>query len=462
MPFNIAILSQELEMERKIYQSILDWKNQSGGKSALLIDGARRVGKSYIVREFAKSEYKSHIILDFNNPKPEVIELFERYLHDLPKFFNYLSALEGVTLYKRNSVIVFDEVQQYPRARAAIKYLVEEGSYDYIETGSLISIKKNVKDIVIPSEEEHINMYPMDFEEFLWAVGDRLLADRIRESYSAREGMGLLHRKSMERLREYMLIGGMPQAVQAFVDGESFTRIDRIKKNILDLYVSDISKYADGQELRVREIFEEIPSQLNRHEKKFRLADLSSSARMRDYDSAFFWLADSMVVNIAYNSTEPNVGLRLNLDRTTLKCYMGDTGLLLTLANEDRIGGEEDLYRKIIAGKLEVNYGMVIENLVAQMLRASGNRLYFFSSYSKDNSADRMEIDFLIREKSITSRRNISPIEVKSTTRFSIKSLEKFITKYSNYVGNPMVVYPGELKSENGISFIPLYMVPFI
>lgn len=449
-------------MRRKIYQDLLEWKNESAGRSALLIDGARRVGKSYIVREFAKNEYKSYVILDFNNINSEIISLFENYLHDLPNFFRYLSVITGVELYKRDSLIVFDEVQQYPRARAAIKYLVEDGSFDYIETGSLISIKKNVKDIVIPSEEEHINMYPMDFEEFLWATGDKMLADAIKDSHEQKCGLGPLHRKGMERLREYMVVGGMPQAVMAFSQLESFKTIDRIKRNILNLYVSDISKYADGQEMRVKEIFEEIPAQLNRHERKFRLADISEKARMRQYDSAFFWLSDSMVVNVAYNSTEPNVGLKLNLDRTTLKCYLGDTGLLLTLANEDRIGGEEDLYRKIIMGKLEVNHGMVVENLVAQMLRASGNNLFFFSSYSKQDSSSSMEIDFLIRNKRVSNRHNICPIEVKSTTRFSIKSLEKFLVKYKNYVSNPVVTYPGEYKIENGITYLPLYMVPFL
>lgn len=449
-------------MKRKIYAQMLEWKSTSSGQSALLIDGARRVGKSYIVRKFAENEYESHIFIDFNNLKPDLQEIIDQYISDLDTFFKYLSLYFGVTLKLRKSVIVFDEVQLYPKVRAAIKYLVADGRYDYIETGSLVSIKKNVKDIIIPSEEEHIEMYPMDFEEFLNASGDTAMWEYIQSCYSERKPLGPLFQKINKRFREYLVVGGMPQAVKAYVEDKDFAVIDKIKNNIITLYRSDIAKYADGQEVRVTSIFDEIPSQLNKHEKKFRVGSLGTSARLRDYETAFFWLSDSMVVNIAYNTTEPNIGLKMNLDRTLLKCYMGDTGLLLTLINSETRGGENDLYRKIITNKLEVNHGMVIENIVAQMLRASGHRLFFFSTYSKSDSNDRMEIDFLIRNKSVTSRHNIRPIEVKSSVRYTLSSLNKFCQKYGGYLSSPTVIHPADYEEENGIIYLPLCMTPLL
>lgn len=449
-------------MERKIYRQMLDWKNNSKGETALLIDGARRIGKSYIVKKFAENEYDSHIFIDFNNIKPDLKEILDTYLSDLDTLFRYLSVYFGVSLINRKSAIIFDEVQLYPKVRGAIKYLVADGRYDYIETGSLVSIKKNVKDIVIPSEEEHIEMFPMDFEEFLMANGDRAIWDYISMCYKNKKPLGPLLQKINRKFREYLVVGGMPQAVKAYVDGKDFSVVDKIKSNILTLYRADIAKYADGQETKVTSIFDDIPSQLNRHEKKFRMSDLKTSARMRDYESAFFWLSDSMVINIAYNTTEPNIGLKMNLDRTSLKCYMGDTGLLLTMANSDTRGGENDLYRKIITNKLEVNYGMVIENIVSQMLRAAGHRLFFFSSYSKTNSNDRMEIDFLIRNKNVSSRDNIRPLEVKSSVKYTISSLDKFMSKYGSYISSPTVIHPADYKEHDGVIYLPLCMTPLL
>ena len=441
---------------------MLDWKNTSGGETALLIDGARRVGKSYIVKKFAENEYASHIFIDFNNIKSDLKEILDTYLSDLDTLFNYLSIYFGVSLLNRKSAIIFDEVQLYPKVRGAIKYLVADGRYDYIETGSLVSIKKNVKDIVIPSEEEHIEMFPMDFEEFLMANGDSAIWDYITMCYQKRQPLGPLFQKINKKFREYLVVGGMPQAVKAYVEGKDFTAIDKIKSNILALYRADIAKYADGQEVKVTAIFDDIPSQLNRHEKKFRMSDLKSTARLRDYESAFFWLSDSMVINIAYNTTEPNIGLKMNLDRTSLKCYMGDTGLLITMANSETRGGENDLYRKIITNKLEVNYGMVIENVVSQMLRAAGHKLFFFSSYSKASSDDRMEIDFLIRNRDVTSRHNIRPLEVKSTVKYTITSLNKFASKYGSYISSPTVIHPADYKEQDGVVYLPLCMTPLL
>lgn len=446
-------------MERKIYSKLLDWKNQWRGKTAILIDGARRVGKSYIALEFAKNEYRSHLLIDFNNASPQIIELFEHNLNDLDVFFRNLRLLTGVKLYPRESVIIFDEVQQYPKARAAIKYLVADGRYDYIETGSLMSINRNVKDIVIPSEEEHLDLNPMDFEEFLWAVDEGEFMDYIAECYQTQRPLGnALHRKAMDLFRQYMIVGGMPQAVKEYVAYRDFSRVDRIKRNILKLYRSDISKYAYGEEHKVTRIFDLIPASLQRHEKRFRIGDVRAGARTRDYMKSMFWLEESRVANFCYATSAPNVGLGMNREEFKYKIYMADTGLLISQAFSERVELDE-LYRKLLMGKLEVNRGMIVENLVAQMLKASGKELYFYSNSAKE-AEDRMEIDFLIRKPTVTSRHNISPIEVKSSKRYKLTSLNKCIKKFSNQIGTPYVLHDGDLKLENGIVFLPLYMAP--
>lgn len=437
---------------------MLRWKNESNGSTALLIEGARRIGKSYIVKKFANNEYKSNIIVDFNDMDGELMDIFENYLHSRDDFFLRLSLYFGVRLYERDTVIVFDEVQLYPKARAAVKYLVADGRYDYIETGSLVSLRQNVKDIVIPSEEEAIDMFPMDFEEFLWAMGDDMTMDFVRRQFDLLSPMGPLHRKTLDRLRQYMIVGGMPQAVKAYAENKDFEHVDRIKRNILRLYRNDISKYALQTETKVTRVFDGIPSQLQRHEKKYRIAAIQSGARMRDYDDAFFWLDDSRVVNICYNATEPNVGLRLNMDRTTLKCYFGDTGLLISHAFDENAITDSQLYRKLMLGKLELNQGMLVENLVAQMLRASGHKLFFFSRSDRENISNRMEIDFLIRKHHVTSRHNIIPVEVKSTTRYTHTSLDKFRAKYSEYISSPYVLHSGDIEIKDGITYLPLYM----
>ena len=449
-------------MRRKIYQDLLNWKEKSQGRSALLIEGARRIGKSYIVSQFAKNEYKSHIIIDFNDMDDDLLTIFEQYLSHRDEFFLRLSLYYGVKLYERNTCIVFDEIQLYPKARAAIKYLVADGRYDYIETGSLVSIRRNVKDIVIPSEEHAINMYPMDFEEFLWAMGENMLMDFIRTQYEKKEPMGSLHRKALDYFRQYMIIGGMPQAVESYVEHRDFEEVDSIKRDILRLYRNDISKYAYEAETKVTSIFEDIPAQLQKHEKKFKLSSLASRAKMRDYEDAFFWLDDARVVNTCYNATEPSIGLRLNMERTTLKCYMGDTGLLISHAFDENALMEEQLYKKMILGKLEVNEGMLMENIVAQMLRANGHKLFFFSRSDRDNAENRMEIDFLIRKRNVTSRHNICPIEVKSSTRFTFSSLNKFCKKYAEQLTSPIILYTGDVTQKEGITCLPLYMTPLL
>lgn len=449
-------------MKRKIYQDLLDWKNTSKGKSALLIEGARRIGKSYIVREFAKNEYKSYIIVDFNDMDSELLDVFEHYLSHRDDFFMRLSLYFGVRLYERESIIVFDEVQLYPKVRAAIKYLVADGRYDYIETGSLVSIRRNVKDIVIPSEEHAIDMYPMDFEEFLWAMGEDMLMDFVRKQFASLQPMGVLHRKVLDYFRQYMIVGGMPQAVLAYSEKKDFEEVDVIKRDILQLYRNDISKYAFEATTKVTRIFDDIPSQLQKHEKKFRMSSISVSARMRDYEDSFFWLDDARIVNICYNATEPSVGLKLNMERTTLKCYLGDTGLLISQAFDENGLMEEQLYRKLMLGKLEVNQGMLVENVVAQMLKASGHKLFFFSKSDRADAANNMEVDFLIRKRTITSRHNICPVEVKSSSRYTYTSLNKFRAKYAEQLATPYVMHTGDVEIHDGVVFLPLYMTPLL
>ena len=451
-------------MRRKLYDRLKAWKEQSRGESALMIDGARRVGKSYLVEEFAKREYKSYILIDFNRVSEEVKGLFDQYLDHLDMFFLYLSNYAQTPLYERESLIIFDEVQLYPRARAAIKYLVADRRYDYIETGSLVSIKRNVADIVIPSEEEQVKLYPIDFEEFLWAMGNEMLMPFIRDCFEVKRPLGqVMHRQAMDYFRQYMIVGGMPQAVAKYVETKSFADVDRVKRRILNLYRADIRKYAGLHSARVSSVFDQIPAQLQRHERRFTLSDLEEGARQRDYEAALFWLDEAMVVNMCYNATEPSVGLMLNQDRTSLKIYMADTGLLLSQSFGSEELVDEEIYKKILLDKLSFNKGMVVENIVAQMLRSAGHSLFFYSNPTRESAEDRMEIDFLITKSGVTSRHNISPIEVKSGQRYTLTSLRKCIKKYDRDLATPYVIHPADLRiSEEGITFLPLYMTPLL
>lgn len=449
-------------MRRKVYEKLLMWKKQNG-ESALLIQGARRVGKSYIVEEFARNEYKSYILIDFNKANQQVKELFLYDIDSLDMFFMKLTALFGEKLYERESLIVFDEVQLFPKARSTIKYLVEDGRYDYIETGSLISIRENVKDILIPSEEDSVTMHPLDFEEFLWAVGNEAMVDLIRECYEKRKPLGqALHRKAMDYFRQYMIVGGMPQAVAAFVKNHDFDEVDRVKRRILKLYREDIRKHAKGYEMKVEAIYDELPSQLKNQNRHFKLSSLKQGARFDEYKDAMFWLSDAMIVNNCYNSTEPNIGLALNKDRTLLKCYMGDTGLLVSHSFDENGIVSEEVYKKLLLDKLEVNMGMVMENVIAQMLVANNHRLFFYANASREDKDSRMEIDFLIAKSKISNRHNISPIEVKSGRNYTLSSLQKFKEKYKEQTDVSYVLHTGDLKEEEGTVFLPLYMTMFL
>ncbi len=450
-------------MRRKITEKLLDWKQNRQGESALLIEGARRVGKSFIVEAFAREAYRSYILIDFNSASEDIRRLFRDYRGDLDMLFMYLSSFTNTKLYPRESLIIFDEVQFCPDARAAIKYLVADRRYDYIETGSLVSIRQNVQGILIPSEEERLEMQPMDFEEFLWACGNETLMPMIKACFERQQSMGqTMHRKAMDYFRQYLIVGGMPQAVQKYVDTHDFEAVDRIKRQILSLYRNSIAQYAGSYISKVTGIFDAIPGQLQKHDKKFKFSDIKKEARFRDYDSALFWLSDAQIVNLCYKTTEPNIGLSLNRDSLSIKCYMADTGLFISHAFDDKGIVSEEVYLKILKDKLEMNGGMIIENIVAQMLRASGHKLFFFSSQSRTDKESRMEIDFLISKAKVTSRHNISPIEVKSTQRYTTNSLNKCIRKYGQYLDVPYVIHTADYKIENGITYLPLYMTPLL
>lgn len=450
-------------MKRKIYAKLLEWKKKSNGKTALMVDGARRVGKSWIVEEFAKNEYEDYLLIDFSKVKAKVKRFFNEYLDDLDTFFMYLFAEYHKNLPRGKSVLIFDEVQKFPRAREAIKHLVADGRYHYIETGSLISINKNVKGILIPSEERHISMFPMDFEEFLWALDDEATMPLVENRFAAKKPIGAdTNETIMDRFRQYLVVGGMPQAVQEFVKSHDLGEVDAIKRDILALYRADIFKYGGAARHKILAVFNAIPSQLSKHEKKFVLSEVSEKARMREYESALEWLKSAMTVNVAYSSNEPNVGLNLNSDREAFKCYLGDTGLLISMAFDENALLAEDIHNRILSEKIELNEGMLVENIVAQMIRSAGHELYFYSKSDRKNAEERMEIDFLLDKPTLTRRHNVSPIEVKSGANYTFSSLRKFMRKFRSQLAQPYLLHGKDFKEEDGIMFLPLYMTPLL
>ena len=446
--------------KRKIYNKLLEWKKNDARECALLIDGARRVGKSYIVEEFAKNEYKSYIILDFTKVDASIKDLFRKYLTDLDTFFAYLSSLTNVRLYEHETLIVFDEVEFFPKARESIKQLVADGRYDYIETGSLVSINENVKDILIPSEERDLEMYPMDFEEFLWATGRPTLMDSIRKAFLNGEPMGLLHQKALDAFRQYLVIGGMPQAVAEYVHSHDFVRVDVRKRDLLGLYRKGIRKHARRHALKVERIYDEIPGQLSRHEKDFNFAAINEDARYREYESAFLWLKDAMVVNVAWNVTDPNVGFKLNADDSLMKCYFLDTGLLVSHAFDENQLAAGEIHRRILTGDIELNEGMLVENVVAQIFAAAGRQLYFYSNRTRENCQDKMEIDFLLSRSRLESSNNVRLVEVKSGKHASHRSLDKYAEKFPSYVEKRYLLWMKDRKQVKDIEYLPIYMAP--
>ena len=447
-----------ITFERKIYQKLLQWKTESQGSEALLIEGARRIGKSTIVETFAQHEYKSYILIDFNDCETSVKKAFDK-ISDLNSFFTTLSYTYGVTLHPRNSVIIFDEVQRFPKARQSIKKLVKDGRFDYIETGSLISINENVKDITIPSEETSIQMYPMDFEEFCQALGKPTICNYIRECFD--KGTALersLHNDAMQLFKQYMLIGGMPQSIAEFLEHSfSFEYSDKRKRSIIALYKKDIQKIKGAYKSKVLSTFLQIPAFLSKHEKRVSLSKIESGINTEDtYENTFMWLGNSMITNNCLKCSDPNVGMGLNSDDSAIKCYMGDTGLLFSHAFNENTIAKDSLYKQIMNDKLSINKGMLYENAIAQMLTANGHKLYFFTRYNKELHRNDMEIDFLLSD---SASGKVIPIEVKSSKNYTTSSLTDFNKIYKKRIGKSYIIHPKNYSpKETGTICIPPYM----
>lgn len=449
-------------IKRKIYQKILRWKESTNGTKALLIEGARRIGKSTIAEEFGKKEYKSYILIDFNKATKKTMESFED-LNNLDVFFQTIMLEYNTRLFERESLIIFDEIQKFPKAREAVKYLVADGRYDYIETGSLISIRENVDNITIPSEERKIKMFPVDFEEFMLYMNEELLLEYIKKCLEMKQPLDQkMHQKAMHIFKEYMLVGGMPQAVVAFKENaRDFAAADIEKRDILSLYRDDIKKAAKRYNSRVSAIFENIPAYLSTHEKRVVLSEIESNATFAQYDDPFFWLDDSMICNLCYKCNDPNVGFSLNKNESFVKCYMGDTGLLVSLAfNENEIM-EQQLYKQIMNEKLSLNQGMIYENMISQMIAAMGRKLYFYTRYNEEKHRNDIEIDFLLSNESKMNFR-MYPIEVKSSKNYSAISLDKFKQLYEKKIAISYIVHPKNLLVDGEIIKIPPYMFPFV
>lgn len=448
-----------MELKRKIYEKLLDWKLKSNGKTALLIEGARRIGKSTIAEKFGKENYDSYVLVDFAKASKRVKRLFEDHLDDLNTFYQILSLEYNVKLVKRKSLIIFDEIQKFPKAREAIKYLVLDGRYDFIETGSLISIKENVNDIVIPSEEVMLKMYPLDFEEFLWAANEMVILDYIRDCYKNKIALDeKYHHKAMMLIREYVLVGGMPQSVVAyFENNKDFYEADKVKRQIIDLYRNDIKKAAKKYSSKVSAVFENIPGFLSSHDKKVNLSKIGNYQSFSQYDEPLFWLDDSMICNVCYKCNDPNVGFALNKDESEVKCYLGDTGLLVSLAFSENEIATLELYKQIMNGKLSLNEGMLHENLIAQMLTSKGKRLYFYSNYSIEKHRNDIEIDFLVSNDSKTNFK-VFPIEVKSSKNYTTISYFKFKEKFGKRISDSYVIHPKSFQEKDEGFRIPTYM----
>ncbi len=449
---------KSVRINRKAYNALLEWKSKMASRYALLVEGARRVGKTYLIKDFIQNEYDSSIYIDFSQKSALSVAARKAFSEedDVTGVLERLSIIYGVRLVPGRSCIVFDEVQRFPQAREMIKGFMEHGKYHFIESGSLVGIKENTKDIVIPSEEHSYKLHPFDFEEFLMAMGEDKLLDVIRESFFEMKPMiDDFHKKAMRLFRLYMIVGGMPQALLAYLEGDDdrLNQAELAKREILALYDRDIGKYASGYASKVRAVFKMIPSSLNTREKKFRLGDIDSNARMRRYENAFLWLSDAMLVNIAYNSESPDVGLGMNLENTLFKCYSLDTGLLVTQSFTGSPEVDSRLLTGVLYDNLGVNEGMFFENAIAQTLVANDNELFFYTQKNKEEKGGVMEIDFLFRNGI-----KISPLEVKSAQYRRHASLDRFITAFSSRLGGKYVVCGGNLEFMDGIIYLPAYM----
>lgn len=440
--------------KRKLYKTMLKWKSERNGDTALLIQGARRVGKSTIAEEFARNEYKSYILIDFSKVSKEVSDLFND-ISDLNYLFIRLQFIYQIPLYERESVIIFDEVQLQPLARQAIKHLVKDHRYDYIETGSLISVRSRSRDILVPSEETKVDMYPMDYEEFRWTLGDTTTIPLLRTAFEKKMPLGdAAHRKLMRDFRLYMLVGGMPQAVSAYIRTNNFTAVDQAKRDIIALYEEDFGKIDDSG--RAKALYDAIPSQLSRNAMRYQVGRAIDKERVDRMENIVKVMDDSMTVNVAYHSDDPNVGLALTKNKEYFKMYASDTGLFVTLAFKDSDITENVIYDKLLNDKLSTNLGYVYENVIAQMLRATGKNLFYHTiPYAEGKKY--YEIDFVIPDK-----HKISPIEVKSSGYKAHKSLDEFCSKFSDRIMNRYLIYTKDYKRENGVEYVPVYMTMFL
>lgn len=440
--------------ERKIYQKMLQWKKESEGKTALLIKGARRVGKSTIAEEFAKKEYSSYILIDFSIATKEIHELFED-LSDLNYLFLRLQLIYHVNLEKRKSVIIFDEVQKEPLARQAIKHLVKDGRYDYIETGSLLSIKRNVKDILIPSEETRIEMTPMDYEEFRWALGDKATIPMLRSAFDNKISLGDdVNRRLLRDFRLYMLVGGMPQAVNEYLDTNNLSKVDRVKRSILELYQDDFRKIDPTG--RASLLFSAIPSELSKNASRYQVSSVLPNTKPDRILGIVGDMKDSLTVNIAYHANDPSAGLSMHEDISRYKMFIMDTGLFVTLAFMDRDFTENIIYEKLLSDKLDADLGYLYENMVAQMLYSNGNRLFYYT-FPKEKSTHNYEIDFLLARGN-----KVCPIEVKSSGYKTHASMDAFSGKFSGKIGQKYLIYTKDLRKDGDILCLPIYMTMFL
>lgn len=446
----------EICFKRKIYNKLINWKENSNGSTALLIEGARRIGKSTIVEEFAKNEYDEYILIDFNIAPDEIKNLFIHERSDIDLLLQKLQSYYGKILPERKSLIVFDEVQFCPEARSLIKYLVKDRRYDYVETGSLISIKRNVENIIIPSEEEKISMFPMDFEEFLWAIGDTATIPFLRKCFENKECVDIAHKRIMKDFRTYVLVGGMPQAVLEYVETKNFEKVDKKKRNILELYKEDINKYGTNSE-KINMIYENIPGQLSNGSKKYKLSSIDKVARNQNYEYELAWLNEAKIVNLCHNVTDPSIGLSLTKDVNSYKCYQSDVGLLVTQAFINKPFIKNDIYKSILFDKLNVNEGMIMENYVAETLKNNGYELFYYSKNDNNVIENNMEVDFLIVQD-----KKVNPIEVKSGEYKKHTSLDRFKDKFKENVGTRYVLHTKDLKVEGDIVYLPLYMTMFL
>ncbi|MCF0224565.1 MAG: ATP-binding protein [Fibrobacter sp.] len=444
----------KIQFRRKMYDRMLAWKTQREGHSALLIQGARRIGKSTLVEAFARNEYKSYILIDFGIAPKKVHDLFAD-LSDLDYIFLQLQLIYGVTLYERKSVIIFDEVQLQPLARQAIKYLVKDHRYDYIETGSLISVRKSSENILVPSEETKVDMYPMDYEEFRWALGDTATIPLLKEVFERRISLGdAVHRKLMRDFRLYMLVGGMPQAVAEYITTNNLAAVDLVKRDIVSLYLEDLNKIDTSG--KAATLYSFIPAQLSKNASRYQIGAVLEDSKTDRATDIVKLMASSMMTNVSYHSNDPNIGLAMTADPERFKMYTSDTGLFVTLAFMDKSFTDNVIYSKLLSDKLSANLGYVHENMVAQMLRATGKELYYHTIPYHEKKKY-YELDFVL-----TDQFKVSPIEVKSSGYKTHASLDAFRQKYSDRIQNKYIVYTKDLRKEQDVLYLPIYMTMFL